>query len=76
MMDDKGAQLNEKEDKILIQIIQRADGQLELKSSLQPPLVVYLFEELKSRMFVPRESPVIRTSGHNIMNFVRGGMKK
>lgn len=67
----------QEQDKVLIQIIHRADGQLELKSALAPAQVVYLFEEMKYRLFAPKQqSPILHSPKGGMMNFVRGGFKK
>lgn len=48
------------EPKVILQVIMNPDGSCAMKTSMQPPMVVYLFEELKFNLLSQKnEKPTL-----------------
>ena len=73
---EKQENLKDNAPKLVIQVILTPGGMLEMKSTLQPPLLIFALEQLKydvlKRMNETPENKIIKPQQGNIFNFVRG----
>ena len=67
------------EPKTVIVISLHPDGHMELKSSMQPPMVVYTLEQMKTQILTSptnlQDKPKI-IKPHGVMNFVSRGFRR
>ena len=78
-MGNNGEVKKETEPKITIQIITLPDGRFEMRSSLPPPMVIWIMEQIKFSLLAnnlkPQESRILPVKG-GVMNFARKIFRK